>query len=155
MSGRLLAGAVAGATGTTALNAVTYLDMAIRGRPASDAPERTVEALLDTARLAVPGTQDRRGSRLSGLGGLSGIAVGVTTGVGFGAARRFGLRPRPVVGAVLIGLTAMMTTDVSMARLRVSDPRTWRAADWLADLVPHLVYGAATAAMLEVLDRAG
>jgi hypothetical protein len=29
----LLAGAVAGAAGTTALNAVTYLDMAIRGRP--------------------------------------------------------------------------------------------------------------------------
>ncbi len=32
---RLLLGAAAGAAGTTALDAVTYLDMALRGRPAS------------------------------------------------------------------------------------------------------------------------
>jgi hypothetical protein len=34
----VLRGAAAGAAGTTALNAVTYLDMVVRGRPASDAP---------------------------------------------------------------------------------------------------------------------
>ena len=39
----ILRGAAAGAAGTTALNVVTYLDMAIRGRPASDTPERSVE----------------------------------------------------------------------------------------------------------------
>jgi hypothetical protein len=32
----LARGAAAGAAGTTALNAVTYLDMAVRARPASD-----------------------------------------------------------------------------------------------------------------------
>ena len=35
---RLLAGIAAGAAGTTALNATTYLDMALRGRPASRTP---------------------------------------------------------------------------------------------------------------------
>jgi hypothetical protein len=37
-------GIVASAAGTTTLNAVTYLDMAIRGRPASTVPEETVES---------------------------------------------------------------------------------------------------------------
>ncbi|MGI8900330.1 MAG: hypothetical protein ACR2HA_05280 [Nocardioides sp.] len=34
----VLAGVAAGAAGTTALNAVTYLDMAIRGRGTSSTP---------------------------------------------------------------------------------------------------------------------
>jgi len=36
-------GAVAGAAGTTALNAVGYADMALRGRPASSVPARVAE----------------------------------------------------------------------------------------------------------------
>jgi hypothetical protein len=47
----------------------------------------------------------------------------------------------------------MASTDVSMARLRVSDPRGWSAADWLSDLLPHLVYGAVTYAVVQALDR--
>jgi hypothetical protein len=39
-----LLGAAAGAAGTTALNTVTYLDMAVRGRPTSSTPEDIVEA---------------------------------------------------------------------------------------------------------------
>ena len=42
-----LAGAAAGAAGTTALNGVTYLDMAVRGRPASSTPEDTVDRLAE------------------------------------------------------------------------------------------------------------
>ena len=52
---QLLAGAAAGAAGTTALNAATYVDMALRGRPASSTPERSVEAITDRAGLSVPG----------------------------------------------------------------------------------------------------
>ena len=37
-----LLGAAAGAAGTTALNFLTYVDMAVRGRPASSTPEKTV-----------------------------------------------------------------------------------------------------------------
>ena len=40
-AGWLLRGAAAGAAGSTALNAVTYLDMVVRGRGTSSTPERT------------------------------------------------------------------------------------------------------------------
>ena len=39
----ILAGAAAGAAGTTALNLIAYLDMTLRGRGASSTPEDTVE----------------------------------------------------------------------------------------------------------------
>ena len=55
MSLTVLKGAAAGAAGSTALNAVTYLDMAVRGRGASDTPQQTVDTLADEADLAVPG----------------------------------------------------------------------------------------------------
>jgi hypothetical protein len=41
---------LAGAAGTAALNAVTYADMAVRGRAASQTPQRSVRRLAD-ARL--------------------------------------------------------------------------------------------------------
>ena len=44
-------GALAGAAGTTALNAATYLDMALRGRPASDSTEQLVEKTSEWRRL--------------------------------------------------------------------------------------------------------
>ena len=43
MRNRIIAGLLAGAAGTTALNAVTYADMALRGRPGSEIPEHLVE----------------------------------------------------------------------------------------------------------------
>ena len=51
----LAIGAAAGAAGTTALNAVTYLDMALRGRPTSDTPEQTVRRLSEVTHVPVPG----------------------------------------------------------------------------------------------------
>ncbi len=44
MMRNLLAGVAAGAAGTTALNAVTYLDMATRARPAGSTPDDTATA---------------------------------------------------------------------------------------------------------------
>jgi hypothetical protein len=46
----------------------------------------------------------------------------------------------------LLGGGVMATSDGSIAALGISDPRTWRKADWLSDVVPHLAYGAAAAA---------
>ena len=43
----LLKGALAGAAGTAALNGVTYLDMAVRARPASEAPQQAVDKVAD------------------------------------------------------------------------------------------------------------
>ena len=148
----ILAGAAAGAAGTAALNAVTYMDMTVRGRPASDTPERTVEKLADSAGVAVPGEGEARDNRLTGLGSLSGIATGVGVGAAFGVLRRLGLRPPTLLGAAVVALSAMAATDSSMASMGISDPRTWSAADWLADLLPHLAYGLVTYATLQALE---
>ncbi len=153
MGSGIRSGAAAGAAGATALNAATYLDMAIRGRPSSGTPARMVEALAGRVRLSVPGDGSTRGNRTSGLGGLSGIATGVAVGVAVALLRRAGVRPPLLAGAVLTAVTAMGTTDLSMAGLGVSDPRTWRIADWLSDLLPHLAYGVTAYATLQALDR--
>jgi hypothetical protein len=149
----LLAGAAAGAAGTAALNAATYLDMVWRGRGSSGTPEQTVEAIEDKLPVSVPGVGDTRTNRISGLGSLSGILTGIGIGAAFGVLRRAGLRPPLPVATAVMGLAAMASTDVSMTALRVSDLRSWSAADWLSDLVPHLAYGAVTAAVLGALDR--
>jgi uncharacterized membrane protein (Fun14 family) len=153
MGSGLLAGAAAGAAGTAALDAATYLDMAVRGRGSSSTPEQTIEAIDDRLPVSVPGEGETRDNRVAGLGSLSGIATGVGIGAVFGLARRAGLRLPVPVGAVVVGVTAMAATDLSMAGLKVSDPRNWSAADWLSDLLPHLVYGAVTCAILAAIDR--
>lgn len=153
MASGILAGAAAGAAGTAALNAATYVDMVLRGRGSSSTPEQSVQAIEDQLPVSVPGEGETRNNRISGLGSLSGIATGLGIGVTFGIARRAGFRPPAPLGAVLVGLAAMATTDVSMTALRVTDPRRWSAADWLSDVVPHLVYGAVTYATLAALGR--
>jgi hypothetical protein len=152
MGSGILAGAAAGAAGTAALDAVTYLDMTVRGRAASDTPERTVEKLADSAGVAVPGEGETRDNRLTGLGALSGIATGVGVGAAFGVLRRLGLRPPTLIGGTLVGLSTMAATARSMASMGISDPRTWSAADWLSDLLPHLAYGLVTYATLQALE---
>jgi hypothetical protein len=153
MGSGLLAGAAAGAAGTAALNAATYLDMAVRGRGTSDTPQQTVEAVEERLPVSVPGEGDTRSNRVSGLGSLSGIVTGVGIGAIFGVLRRAGVRPPTAIGGAVVGLAAMASTDLSMAALKVSDPRTWSATDWISDLLPHLVYGLVTYATLEALDR--
>src|SRR3954471_14183541 len=128
-------GAAAGAAGTTALNAVTYLDMAWRGRPASSTPEDTVEKLAHTAGLEVPGDDATRQNRLAGLGPLTGIATGV--GVGVLAGLLAPRLPLPVLAGV-VGAGAMAGSNIPMAALRVTDPRSWDAGSWISDVVPHL-----------------
>ena len=153
MTTAMVAGLTAGAAGTAALNAVTYLDMTVRGRGSSSTPQDTVKAIEDRLPVSVPGDGETRENRFSGLGSLSGIATGAGIGALFGLLRRAGVRLPTPVGAVVVGLAAMAATDLSMARLHVSDPRSWSAADWLSDLIPHLAYGAVTAATLNTIDR--
>jgi uncharacterized membrane protein len=141
-------GAVAGAAGTTALNAVGYADMALRGRPASSVPARVAEQLARRVGAAVPGNDAARQNRLEGLGALAGIATGAGIGALVGqfqaAVRELG----PLAGPAVIGGAAMLVTDVTTAMLGVSDPRTWDAASWLSDIVPHLAFGAVVYAAL-------
>ena len=148
----LARGAAAGAAGTTALNAVTYLDMAVRGRPASSTPEDTVEKIAGKTGLEIPGDQDTRSNRVAGLAPLTGLGVGIGIGAAFGAARWLGWRPAPVTGAVVVSLSALVGANGPMTVLGTTEPRTWTITDWVADVVPHLAYGAVTAAVLDHLD---
>jgi hypothetical protein len=149
----ILSGAAAGAAGTAALNAATYLDMTVRGRPSSTTPQRTVEAIEKKLPVSVPGDDETRENRITGLSSLSGIATGIGVGVVFGLLRRLGLGLSLPLGTALVGLSAMAATGLSMTGLKVTDPRAWSTKDWLSDLLPHLVYGAVTYATLRALDR--
>ncbi|MGV9809751.1 hypothetical protein, partial [Micromonospora chersina] len=133
-------GAIAGAVGSAALNVVSFLDMALRGRPASSTPEQTAGRLADAAHVDL-GPEEKAANRRSGLGPIIGYGTGIAAGALFGilAARR--RVPLPLaVGA--LGGGVMATSDGSLAALRISDPRTWSAKDWVSDVVPHLAYGA-------------
>lgn len=144
----LLRGAAAGAAGTTALNAVTYLDMAIRARPASQTPQQAVAKIADRVGHPVPGAGEEKVNRLGGLGPLAGIATGVGIGVVAGMLRPVVGRLPSLVGATVLGAAAMAGADVPLARLGVTDPSTWTPGDWLSDVVPHFAYGLVAHAML-------
>jgi hypothetical protein len=141
----LLRGAAAGAAGTTALNFVTYLDMAVRGRGASNTPERTVEKLVTEAGASIPGDQETRQNRLSGLGPLTGLVTGMAGGAVLGLIRSTGLRLPLPVAAVASAVGVMAMTNGSMSVLEITDPRSWSTADWLSDALPHAAYGVVTA----------
>ena len=146
--GWALRGAAAGAAGTTALNVVTYLDMAARGRPASSTPQNTVERLAETAHLSVPGQGATRTNRVEGLGALTGLVAGIGVGGLVGLARVAGFR----AGTLLTTGIVLISTNGPMTVLRVTDPRTWSVTDWISDLVPHLAYGAVVTTTLDALE---
>jgi hypothetical protein len=146
-----LDGAIAGAVGTTVLNAVTYLDMSIRARPASSTPEESAQRLTQAVHVGL-GPEDRAANRRSGLGPLLGNGTGVATAVlvtVLAAGRRW---PLPVAGAVF-GAAAMFASNATITGLGVTDPRRWSRSDWIADAIPHLAYGFAAAATWYRLRR--
>lgn len=153
MTGVLRRGLVAGAVGTTVINAVTWLDMAVRGRPASQLPQRTVRAGLDALGLEVPGGKAQRQHRTEAFGALSGIGAGLGVGVAASTGRAIGLRLPGPLGAVVTGLGAMAMTDLSAQALGATDVTSWSAADLASDLVPHLAYGFTTTAVLRGLEK--
>lgn len=150
----LVRGALAGAAGTTALNAVTYLDMSLRARPSSSLPEQAVEKVSEQAGHPVPGEGAQRENRLQGLGSLSGIATGIGIGTAAGLLGPLISRLPGLVGGALLGGAAMAATDAPMARMGLTDPKQWSAADWASDALPHLAYGVVTQAALRRLRAA-
>jgi hypothetical protein len=141
-------GLLAGAAGTSALNATTYLDMALRARPASSTPEESVQRLAGTVGADL-GEGEQAENRAAGLGPLLGYAVGVGTAIGY----EFAVRRRIPTSAAALALTvlAMIGSAAPMTLLRITDPRQWSATDWASDIVPHLAYGAVTAVTLDHL----
>jgi uncharacterized membrane protein len=153
VAGSVRRGLVAGAVGTTVLNAVTYLDMAVRGRPASELPARTVTAGLDLLDVDVPGRGAQRQSRETALGAIAGITAGIGVGLVSSVARAAGLRLSAVIGPLLTGAGAMAAADLPAAALGVTDLTAWSEEDWLSDVVPHLAYGLVTHQTLRVLEK--
>jgi hypothetical protein len=151
----LLIGAVAGAAGTTTLNVITYLDIAVRGRSTSSTPERTVEAMARLLHLTVPGSGDVLANRISGLGALTGYAAGIGMGLILGLAYALGSRPGLLVATLVATVLALVGTNGPMTVLGVTDPRTWGLAGWISDLVPHFGYGVVTALVLHYFYRPG
>lgn len=145
-------GLIAGAAGVTALDAVTYLDMLVRGRPASEVPGRTVNELAKKIGIdRLDADDEKTNSRRSATGALVGYADGVLSGVAYGALRSAVRIPWPVGAALLAGLT-LLVGEGSAVRAGVVDWSTWNAQDWIADLVPRLAYGGVTALTVEALD---
>ncbi|WP_167759041.1 hypothetical protein [Blastococcus sp. TF02A-35] len=149
MTSTFVRGLAAGALGAVVLDAVNHLDMAVRGRPASAVPGRLVDAAAAAVERDVPGRGEARRNRRSALGALAGIGNGLGTGVLASALRSAGVRLPAPVGAVVAGATSMALTDGAVAGLGVDDPRRWTRQEWLADVVPHLAYGAAVQTVLE------
>ncbi|MEZ0166453.1 hypothetical protein AB2L27_16955 [Kineococcus sp. LSe6-4] len=150
----LRGGLAAGAVGTAVLNAVTYADMAWRGRDASTTPEDVVDALAGRLGTEVGGARGQRANRRTALGALSGTVAGLGVGALVGTARAAGLWMPPVVGGVVTGAVAMAATDAPAHALGVTDVRGWTGQDWVADAVPHLAFGLAAHATLRMTDPA-
>lgn len=151
--GWLLRGAAAGAAGTTALNAVTYLDMVVRGRAGSSTPERSVETLAEKAHLEIPGDGEKREHRVTALGALTGLVAGVGVGTLAGLARVAGFRPSVPVGTAVTAGAVLVANNGPMTVLGITDPRSWSASDWLSDVLPHLAYALVVQATLDAFDR--
>ena len=151
MTSALRRGLIAGAAGTTALGVVSYLDMALRGRPASTTPARSVDVLAQRLGVQVPGSGQELDNRREALGAVLGTVSGLAVGALAGKARAGGVRLSRPLGALATGAAAMAASDVPLAALGISDPRTWTGSDWLADALPHLAYGAATYFTLRAL----
>jgi hypothetical protein len=144
----LIRGALAGAAGTTALNAVTYLDMAVKARPASETPQQAVDELGNRTGHPVPGTGDERSNRLAGLGPLLGVATGVGVGAVAGMLHPALRRLPSTLSALLLGAAAMAMSNAPMSALDLTDPAQWSKTEWASDALPHLAYGLVTTATL-------
>ena len=144
----LVQGLTAGAAGTTVLNAVTYLDMALTDRPASSGPADTVGAAADLAGLDLPSSDNRE----EAYGALAGLVVGAGVGAVAALVRAYGVRLPLLAESAVIGFGAMAATDGPMAVLKVTDLTTWSATDWGRDVLPHLAYGATVAGALRAVE---
>jgi hypothetical protein len=148
-------GVAAGAAGTVALDAASYTDMAIRGRPASSMPAQVAGELaekigLDLAFGGAGGETVQ--NRKSALGALLGYADGLGTGAAYGLLRAvLGEGPGRKASVLLLTLAAMAGSDGPAAALGLTDPRQWPLESWVSDIVFHLAYGLAVAAAYDAL----
>ena len=148
---QLAAGVAAGAAGTVALNAATYLDMLARGRQSSSVPADAAGKLSDMAGVDL-GDDDTSPNRREALGALLGLVTGLGVGAAYGLIRSRLDVPR-AIAALGLAAAAMASSDLPMTQLGLTDPREWDATSWIADVLPHLAYGVAAAATYELFGE--
>lgn len=158
LSKRLLNGLMAGGAGTAVLNIVTYLDMAIRGRPSSDVPAKVVDELSRKSGISLEelsAGQDQTTNRRSALGALMGFTSGLMWGALYGVTAPV-LRDiaSPVARSAGLGVAVMASNDIPAIAMGATDPTEWGLRGWMADVVPHLAYGLGTVYCYEALDGA-
>ena len=143
---RVVTGMFAGAIGTLALNAATFADMALRGRPASAVPDDTIQHTARRVGFAPLARGDETARhRREGLGLLSGYAAGLGVGALYGLLRPSRRLPA-FAEALAVGAAAMVPGNAGAVAAGTTDPRRWTLAEWTADVVPHLCFGAAVVA---------
>jgi hypothetical protein len=157
MIGGVLGGVIAGAAGNLALEIVTYGDMLVRGRGSSGVPAKMTGILADhlgIEALATKTTGEEADNRRSAAGALLGYGLGVGLGAAYGMGRSAagGQVSTPLAG-VGVGLAAMAAADASYALSGASNPAEWSTVDWVADLIPHIIYGLVTVAAFEKIAR--
>ena len=145
----LINGLIAGAAGTAALNAATYLDMAVRARGGSSTPEDTVQKLADGVNVSLGEEEEQAENRKQGLGALMGFGTGVGAALAYGAVTRH--RTSWPVGVLTLTALATLGSNVPMVAMGITDPREWSVSSWVSDIAPHIVYGAAAYVAYEKL----
>jgi hypothetical protein len=143
-------GLLAGAAGTAALNLITYGDMLVRGRGASDVPAEVADRLAERTKIDL-GEPEKKSSRQQAAGALLGYATGLGIGAAYGLVLGRRTAPPAWLAAPLLGATAMAGSDVPATALGATDPKTWSRTAWVADIVPHLLYGAVTASVFQAI----
>ena len=146
-------GLLAGAAGILALDVYTYLDMLVRGRPASELPSTVVQKLAGGLGIA-PLASDEGGApknRRSGAGALMGYGVGLGSALAY-AALRPSTRwlPRPLAG-ILLGGATLVASEGTATALGATDWGTWTAGEWLSDIIPRTLYGLTVAYVYDSL----
>jgi len=152
----LLLGAAASAVGTVALDATSYTDMLVRGRGASALTQtvgQKIAAKVGIDALASPEPDEPTKNRQTAFGSLLGPLSGIGVGVVYGAIRPAVRGRIPVLlGGLLVGAASMALTDVTATVLEATDPKKWDLSGWLSDIIPHAVFGIATALVFEALS---
>jgi hypothetical protein len=143
-----VAGAIAGAVGTLALDVVSYLDMYAQGRPASTLPADAAAKVAGKVGLDLSGDDDASNARRSALGALLGYSTGIAVGAAYGIVRR---RPGASRGALGLTGTVLVAANGPMVAMGLTDPREWGPKGWVSDLVPHLAYGVVTARVFDAI----
>lgn len=62
-------------------------------------------------------------------------------------------RPPVALAVAALTLATMAGSNVPAAAVGITEPGEWSAKDWVADIVPHLVYGIVTAAVYDTISR--